>query len=97
MNHVDLEELLAMQEILWKQKTHDNQISMGDCNTRFFYNKVEKNKWRNTIHSLLIDNKIIEKDEDLMSVFLHTWGNVMTYIDNNHNIVVLRSLKFVPI
>lgn len=42
MNHVGLEELLAMQEILWKQKAHDNQISMGDRNTRFFHNKVEK-------------------------------------------------------
>lgn len=40
--------------------------------------KVEKNKWRNNIHSLLLySGSFIEKDEDMARAFIHDWGSIM--------------------
>lgn len=76
LDHIILEDL-AKQEMLWKQKAHDNQINFGDCNNRYFLRKVE-NKWRNSIHSLNIHDNTIEDDKALANAYIQSWGGITT-------------------
>lgn len=36
-------EQLMLQETMWKQKIHDDQILLGDRNTKNFHQKAERN------------------------------------------------------
>lgn len=72
LDHIILEDL-AKQEMLWKQKAHDNQITFGDRNNRYFHRKVE-NKWRNRIHSLNKHDNTIEDDKAMANAYIQSWG-----------------------
>lgn len=45
-NQLLLHSLLLKQEILWKQRAHDNHILLGDKNTKYFHNKDQRSRWR---------------------------------------------------
>lgn len=38
------EDLLLKQESLWKQKSHEQFIKLGDYNTRYFHQKMKRSK-----------------------------------------------------
>lgn len=49
------------QEMLWKQKAHDNNILLGDRNTRFSQ-KVQRSRWRNRLNILQdVNGNIVSK------------------------------------
>lgn len=43
-----LEDLLLKQESLWKQKSHEQHVKLGDKNTRFFHQKLKRDKQKNS-------------------------------------------------
>ncbi|KAK8632348.1 hypothetical protein V6N13_072742 [Hibiscus sabdariffa] len=51
---LELERIIDHEELLWKQKSRSNCISMGDRNTSYFHKKVVMNKRANRITSIVL-------------------------------------------
>ncbi|KAK8606369.1 hypothetical protein V6N13_030652 [Hibiscus sabdariffa] len=65
---VDLEHLLDQEELLWRQKSRSDWISLGDRNTRYFHRRALCRKQRNKITALKIsDGSWCDNDDTLMS------------------------------
>lgn len=66
------EDLLFEEEIYWKQKSRETQISEGDRNTKLFHNST---KYRGSVDRFLtIKNErgeIIENSQDLAKEFVN--------------------------
>ncbi|XP_021623881.1 uncharacterized protein LOC110623265 [Manihot esculenta] len=52
---VELEEILDYEELLWKLKSRDDWISLGDHNTKYYHNKTLARRKLNRIEGLKID------------------------------------------
>lgn len=77
--HLLLHSLLHKQEMSWKQKAHDPHIFLGDKNTQFFHNKVQKSRWTNRIHCLKHNKgSIICYESKMAAIFLQSWKQKMT-------------------
>ncbi|KAK8639519.1 hypothetical protein V6N13_137894 [Hibiscus sabdariffa] len=65
---VDLEHLLDQEELLWRQKSRSDWISLGDRNTQYFHRRALCRKQRNKITALKIsDGSWCDDDDTLMS------------------------------
>lgn len=72
-----LTSLSYKQEMLWKQKAHDNNIQLGDRNTRFS-RKVQRSRWRNRLNILqAVNGNIVSKPVEMAKLFLSPWSSVI--------------------
>ncbi|KAK8622067.1 hypothetical protein V6N13_097694 [Hibiscus sabdariffa] len=83
---IELEWILDQEEILWRQKSCSNWISLGDRNTTYFHRKATIRKQRNKISSLRVynddwcdDERILKSEavkfyRSLFSVDMHPQG-----------------------
>ncbi|KAK8614070.1 hypothetical protein V6N13_122445 [Hibiscus sabdariffa] len=64
--HLELEQILDQDELLWKQNSHYDQISFGDRNTSYFHKRVTLNNRMNCISKLqLAIGEWCDNDETL--------------------------------
>lgn len=62
-------DVLKQEEILWFQKSREEWIKFGDCNTTYFHTHTMTKQRRNTIHTLMLDlgtwccDVVVLKDE----------------------------------
>lgn len=49
---IDLEEILAREEIFWRQKSREVWLSDGDRNTKFFHSSTKLKRSRNRIYCI---------------------------------------------
>lgn len=54
---IELEEVLDNEELLWKQKSRNDWLMLGDRNTNYFHSQVNKRKRRNKIRALKLDDE----------------------------------------
>lgn len=53
---------LDMEEVMWKQRSRNNYLKEGDCNTSFFHTKASNRKQRNWIQGQEDENGIWRED-----------------------------------
>ncbi|XP_039022508.1 uncharacterized protein LOC120154979 [Hibiscus syriacus] len=70
MIQTDLIALEAAEAEFYKQKAKAHQLQEGDFNTRFFHQRVESNKKRNTIRIIKYENGVYHETFDDMVVEL---------------------------
>lgn len=83
----EFKSIILQKEPLWKQKSHDQWISLGDHNTRYFHTLAKVKQERSRILTLRIpinNNFIIDQKicGDMAAHFFHAF-----YIDESTNIV----------
>ncbi|KAK8554740.1 hypothetical protein V6N13_093714 [Hibiscus sabdariffa] len=74
---VDLEHLLDQEELLWRQKSRFDWVSLGDRNTRYFHRRAICRKQRSMITTLMIrDGSWCDDDDTLMSEAVEFFKNL---------------------
>lgn len=61
----DLERILEMEEILWRQKSRVQWLKEGDQNTKFFHKMASIKRSINHIHCLKVGDEMVEDVEDI--------------------------------
>lgn len=56
--------MLDCEELLWKQKSREEWLSLGDRNTRYFHAQASKRRRGNQIKALKLDGDSWTFDED---------------------------------
>lgn len=71
---------IIKQESLWKQKTYDRKIVLGDKNTKFFHKRFSTRR-RNKILAIQNLSGIFQiNNEGIAQVFLDDWKKIVTSI-----------------
>ncbi|KAF7829553.1 ribonuclease H [Senna tora] len=74
---VEYENVLMQEEILWMQKSREQWIVNGDCNTRFFHTSTMIRRRRNKIEALKDDQgEWIYNAESLKNMAVQFYGNL---------------------
>ncbi|KAK8635575.1 hypothetical protein V6N13_004308 [Hibiscus sabdariffa] len=74
---VDLEHLLDQEELLWRQKSRSDWVSLGDRNTRYFHRRAICRKQRSMITTLKIrDGSWCDDDDTLCSEAVEFFRNL---------------------
>lgn len=60
---VELEGVLDNEELLWKQKSRSEWLSLGNCNTKYFHCQATKRGQVNQIKSLKLEDDLWCYDE----------------------------------
>ncbi|KAK8658097.1 hypothetical protein V6N13_036309 [Hibiscus sabdariffa] len=107
---VDLEHLLDQEELLWRQKSRSDWVSLGDRNTRYFHRQAICHKQRSMITTLMIrDGSWCDDDDTLMSEAVEFFKNLFDDTGSSPEIfpvtnsfpqladVALRSLDYTPL
>ncbi|XP_057816420.1 uncharacterized protein LOC131029792 [Cryptomeria japonica] len=92
----EYEDILANEEIFWKQKSREVWLSDGDKNTKFFHNSVKLRRAKNRIlqitneeNQIIIDQKMIV--EDAIQYFRNMLNN-WEYSDLSHNRDLIKNI-----
>lgn len=84
------ESILQKEEISWKQKSRENQLTNGNRNTKFFHNRTINNKNINKISKTKDDQgNIIEDPNVITKIFVDYYNNTL----NNFEYYNLRAQK----
>lgn len=70
-----LRKLYESRDSMLCQKARMNWLKLGDGNTRFFHQAIQKRKTRNNIRKLLWENKWITSLADIQQAFLKHYSN----------------------
>ncbi|XP_070675647.1 uncharacterized protein [Malus domestica] len=54
--YMQLHSLLAQEEAFWMQRSRENWLHLGDQNTKYFHQKVNRRQQRNGLHGLFDEN-----------------------------------------
>ena len=63
---VELNDILADEELLWLQHSNERWLLKGDHNTAYFHRIANGKKRKNTIHSLADGEMVIEGTKELL-------------------------------
>ncbi|KAF9620692.1 hypothetical protein IFM89_013992 [Coptis chinensis] len=55
----DLQDLLKMEEINWKQKSRVKELQEGQSNTKYFHRVANMRNWHNSLSCLAIDGQVV--------------------------------------
>lgn len=58
-------DIIAREEVFWKQKSRDSWLSAGDRNTRFFHMSALKYKVANKISKIVVEDGVLNKDDEI--------------------------------
>ena len=61
----DLERIMLMEEISWRQKSRLLCLKEGDKNTKFFHRLANSHRRNNTIGQLLVDEEEINNQDTI--------------------------------
>ncbi|KAL5728687.1 hypothetical protein ACHQM5_001740 [Ranunculus cassubicifolius] len=75
MRREDLDYLLGLEEISWRQKSREIFFKDGQSNTKYFHAMANARRRRNNISSLFIDGKVSRNREDIKN-------HVVGFFDN---------------
>ena len=67
---VELNKLFSTEEVMWKQRSRNCWLQLGDRNTSFFHEKASKRQQQNTISRLMDSNGIWQDKEETMATSL---------------------------
>ena len=63
----DIEQLAALEEISWRQKSRALYVKVGDNNTRFFHKLANSHRNSNQIKRIEVDGVLYEDEFDMRS------------------------------
>ncbi|CAL1375754.1 unnamed protein product [Linum trigynum] len=94
----ELDKILLMEEISWRQKSRELWIKVGDKNSGFFHRMANFNRRRNTIQLLKVDNEVISDGEAIKQVFIQHFQSRFSEevhvrpfpVDFKHNLISLE-------
>ncbi|CAI0556305.1 unnamed protein product, partial [Linum tenue] len=72
----DLDKVLLMEEVAWRQKSRENWLKVGDMNSRYFHGVVNHNRRRNFISSLKFNGTPVEGQSALKAAFVEHYSAV---------------------
>ncbi|KAL9674605.1 hypothetical protein QQ045_030877 [Rhodiola kirilowii] len=64
----ELDDWLAKEEVMWKQRARVKWIKYGDTNTAFFHARASQRRKRNWIRKLKDQGVTVTRDEDIANV-----------------------------
>ncbi|CAL1352801.1 unnamed protein product [Linum trigynum] len=65
----ELEKTLLKEEIIWRQKSREIWLKVGDLNTSYFHRVAQNNLRRNKIQNIKVNGVWVDTKEDLQSAF----------------------------
>ena len=60
-----VEHLLSLEEIFWRQKSRMLYIKEGDNNTKFFHKMANSHRRNNHLRTLEVDGVVFEEDSEV--------------------------------
>ncbi|KAL0445553.1 UNVERIFIED_CONTAM: hypothetical protein Slati_1683200 [Sesamum latifolium] len=77
----ELEEWLARQELLWKQRSKAYWLQEGDRNTTFFHARANERRRRNSIKALKTEEGALTSDckeiqQIILKHFMQIYGSI---------------------
>ncbi|KAF3785246.1 hypothetical protein EJ110_NYTH28361 [Nymphaea thermarum] len=66
-----LNHILLMEDIYWRQKSRIKWLKDGDANTKFFHESVKSRRRRNKINVITVDGQKFEEEEDILKAHDH--------------------------
>ncbi|CAL1355621.1 unnamed protein product [Linum trigynum] len=87
----ELEKLLLMEEIAWRQKSRELWLSIGDKNTGFFHRMASNNRRKNKIHFVKINGERVSDPNGIKNAFVDHF--VARFADNHTNNPFPKSFK----
>ncbi|XP_050211436.1 uncharacterized protein LOC126661625 [Mercurialis annua] len=87
--HSEVDELLAREEILWKQRSRADWLRDGDRNNKFFHRKASNRKKNNSIYRLKDDEGNWQEGVGLQKVITDYFSNLfsMSHPSNQEQVV----------
>ena len=73
-----IENLLSLEEISWRQKSRMLCIKEGDNNTKFFHKVANSRKRYNYLNMLEVDGVIYEEDLEVADQVVHFYKKLYT-------------------
>ncbi|KAL0303026.1 UNVERIFIED_CONTAM: putative mitochondrial protein [Sesamum radiatum] len=92
----ELEELLAREELLWKQRSKAEWLREGDKNTAYFHARANERRKRNMISSLQSEEGCFTSDrENIQDIILRHFKTV--YSSTNPDLSVMEAILILSI
>ncbi|CAL1377121.1 unnamed protein product [Linum trigynum] len=72
----NLDQLLIMEEISWRQKSREIWLKRGDKNTNYFHKMASYNRRRNLVSNIRVNGVLVEGQEALKEAFVGHFNSV---------------------
>ena len=76
MARSEVENLLSLEEISWRQKSRMLWIKEGDNNTKFFHKMANSRKRFNHLSFLEVDEVIYEEESEMVAQVVNFYKNL---------------------
>lgn len=75
---IELEGILAKEDIIWRQKLRETWLEVGDKNTKLFNNNTKARRNNNKISKIInVDGELVEEPKAIVEEAITYFQNVL--------------------